>query len=199
MAGCCGGTSKRVTVEFEYLVVDGSTCDRCGDSRAGVRAAVADALTMLPQLDIKFVEHELSSDRLADSNRVLINGLPAEEWLGGQAVISDCPSCATLVGEPACCREVEVGGVRTEAISRELVLDAILAAAGLAPAGVPGENCCGTTADAAGSDAASAGGPPARGLSSEDSKEGPDGSAGCGCAAPPRQLSVTLVTGPGCG
>jgi hypothetical protein len=30
-----------------------------------------------------------------------------------------------------CCREIEVGGVRTEAVGREVVLDAIMAAAGL--------------------------------------------------------------------
>lgn len=141
MGGCCGG-ANRVTVEFEYLVVEGATCDRCGDSREGVRAAVRDARAMLPTADIEYIERELDSTQLADSNRVLVNGLPAEEWLGGSSAISSCPSCSDLLDAPVCCREVEVGGIHTEAISRELVLDAIMAAAGLAPAGVPGANCC---------------------------------------------------------
>ena len=199
MAGCCGGTSKHVTVEFEYLVVEGETCDRCGDSRAGVRAAVADALTMLPQLDIKLVERELASDRLADSNRVLVNGMPAEEWLGGTSAISSCESCSDLLSTPVCCREVEVGGVRTEAISRELVLDAIMAAAGLAPAGVPGENCCGEAASPSRpSSRSSEGSPQAGGPPAEASSNLAERAASC-CSAPASRLAVTLVTGPGCG
>lgn len=179
-----------MTVEFDYLVVEGETCDRCSDSRDGVRAAVADARTMLPAsaVEVALVERELSADRLADSNRVLVNGLPAEEWLGGTSAISSCPSCSNLLDAPVCCREVEVGGVTTSALSRELVLDAIMAAAGLAPAGVPGVNCCGGDAAAsAGSDAAS-----------EDSTEGPDGDAAPCCPAR-EPTTVTLVTGPGCG
>ena len=98
-------------MEFDYLVVDGATCDRCGDSRTGVRAAVADARAMLPAaIEIRLVERELDAENLADSNRVLVNGLPAEEWLGGTSGVSDCPSCSDLIGADACCREVEVGG-----------------------------------------------------------------------------------------
>ncbi len=144
MSGCCGGT-RTVVVLTEYLTVDGDTCDRCGDTRDAARRAVSDAAGLLDAagVEIELLERELGAERLGDSNRVLVNGRPAEEWLGGSASLSDCPSCAELIGEPACCREVEVGGVRTEAVSREIVLDAILAAAGLAPVGVPGAACCG--------------------------------------------------------
>lgn len=156
-------------VELEYLVVDGETCDRCGDTREGVRTAVEDARRLLAReaVTLELVERELAPENLADSNRVLVNGRPAEEWLGGASVMSDCPSCGDLVGEPACCREIEVGGVRTEAVGRDVVFDAIMAAAGLAPVGVPGEACCGGAA------------------------------APSPCVSAP--LTVTLVTGPGCG
>lgn len=163
-----------MTVEFEYLVVKGETCDRCADSRDGVRAAVADARAMLPvgTAEVSLVERQLGANSLADSNRVLVNGLPAEEWLGGTAAISSCPSCSDLLNTPVCCREVEVGGVTTSAISRELVLDAIMVAAGLAPAGVPGENCC----------------------PSSPTEQIP------ACSTSAKQpTTVTLVTGPGCG
>lgn len=144
MADCCGGGPTRVLVELEYLVVGGETCDRCGDTREGVRAAVADARAVLPAsaATLELVERELDPTHLADSNRVLINGHPAEEWLGGRSLISECPSCSELIDGFACCREIEVGGVRTEAIGRDVVFDAIMAAAGLAPVGVPGEACC---------------------------------------------------------
>lgn len=160
-----------MTVEVEYLVVAGETCDRCGDTRGAARQAVADARAALggAGIEIALVERELGSERLLDSNRVLVNGRPAEEWLGGSSALSDCPSCADLLGESACCREVEVAGTRSEGIPREVVLDAIMAAAGLAPAGVPGDACCGGEA-------------PARGC--------------CGSAEP---VAVTVVTGAGCG
>lgn len=168
MAGCCGGPTH-VVVELEYLVVDGETCDRCGDTRVGVRTAVDDARRLLAReaVTLELVERELAPEDLADSNRVIVNGRAAEEWLGGVSVMSDCPSCAEIVGEPSCCREIEIGGVRTEAVGHDVVFDAIMAAAGLAPAGVPGEACCGGAAVAADS------------------------------AHP--ALTVTLVTGPGCG
>jgi hypothetical protein len=152
-----------VLVELEYLVVGGETCDRCGDTREGVRAAVDDARSVLStaSVTLELIERELDPARLADSNRVLVNGRPAEEWLGGHAVVSDCPSCSELIDDSACCREIEVGGVRTEAVGRDVVFDAIMAAAGLAPVGVPGEACCVPDAHAA--------------------------------------LTVTVVTGPGCG
>ncbi|MBN2840694.1 MAG: DUF2703 domain-containing protein [Coriobacteriia bacterium] len=159
-------------MEFEFLTVEGETCDRCGDTRAAVRAAVADARAAVPAslAVLEFVERELSAEHLAESNRVLVNGRPAEEWLGGVSVMSDCPSCSDLVGEPVCCREIEVGGVRTEAVGRDVVFDAIMAAAGLG-------------------EAVSTDGP-------EASSESSATTAAC-CA--PATPAVTLVTGPGCG
>lgn len=143
MSGCCSG-ANRVSVVAEFLSVDGATCDRCGDTREATRAAVADAGGLLSPMGISIdlTERELDAASLGDSNRVLVNGLPAEEWLGGSAALSDCPSCADLIGADACCREIEVGGVRSEAVTREVVLDAIMAAAGLAPVGAPGAACC---------------------------------------------------------
>jgi hypothetical protein len=169
-------------VEFEYLTVDGETCDRCGDTREAVRSAVADARAALPSAlaALEFVERELTADRLVESNRVLVNGRPAEEWLGGVSVMSDCPSCSDLVGESVCCREIEVDGVRTEAVGRDVVFDAIMAAAGLG------------AAERVGSDDASA----ARSVR-EDSEEGSARSARSCCA--PAVAEITLVTGPGCG
>jgi hypothetical protein len=128
MAGCCGGRTK-VTVEFDFLQVDDATCDRCDDSLAAVRSAVADA-SMLG-VSVELVERTLDASRLADSNRVLVNGRPAEEWLGGSSSMSSCPSCAELTGADACCREIALPDGSSASYSRELVLDAIMIAAGL--------------------------------------------------------------------
>lgn len=182
MSGCCSGPTQ-VTVEFDHLVVGGETCDRCGDTREAVRAAVADARAALPAslVELVLVERELPAGRLAESNRVLVNGRLAEEWLGGTSVMSDCPSCGDLVGEPVCCREIEVGGVRTEAVGRDVVFDAIMAAAGLgavAPAEDPSSLSSRTDRAA------------------EASSEPSAVTTAC-CA--PAVAAVTLVTGPGCG
>ena len=188
MSGCCSGPA-RIVVEFDYLTVDGNTCDRCGDTHDAVRAAVSDARAALPSsvAVIDYLECELTSGRLDDSNRVLVNGRPAEEWLGGVSMMSDCPSCSDLVGESVCCREIEVGGVRTEAVGRDVVFDAIMAAAGLA-----GEAGSAVGGAPGGLDEASA----ARSLR-EDSEEGrADAPPLCCTNTPP---TVTLVTGPGCG
>ena len=172
MGGCCGGGDPRtVRVEFEYLVVDGDTCDRCGDTRQSVRAAVDDAAGPLSRagVTLEFAERHLGADRLEDSNRVLVNGRAAESWLGGTEVMTECASCSDLVGADVCCREIEIGGVRTAAIDRDVIFDAIMAAAGLGTEGVPGSACGG---DSAAPSSTTAGDVPVR---------------------------VTLVTGPGCG
>ncbi len=182
MSGCCSGPA-RIVVEFDYLTVGGDTCDRCGDTHDAVRTAVSDARAALPSsvAVIDYLERELSPGRIEDSNRVLVNGRPAEEWLGGVSVMSDCPSCGELVGEPVCCREVEVDGVRTEAVGRDVVFDAIMAAAGLAgEAGSAGPSSLSSRTERA----------------AEASSEPPEPASTC-CT--PAQPVITLVTGPGCG
>jgi hypothetical protein len=96
-------------------------------------------------VEVTLTERHLDATRLGDSNRVLVNGRPAEEWLGGTDVMTECDSCSDLVGFDACCREIEVAGVRTAAIDRDVIFDAIMAAAGLAPEGVPGSACGGAS------------------------------------------------------
>ena len=135
MSGCCSG-AQRVTVEAGFYVQDGETCDRCGDTRAATRAAVAEAAGQLSPMGIVVELHdvELGRGEIARSNEVLVNGRPVEAWLGGSAIENDCPSCADLLGEPTCCRAVEIDGVVSEALSREAVTAAIMAAAGLSAA-----------------------------------------------------------------
>ncbi|MBN1192165.1 MAG: DUF2703 domain-containing protein [Coriobacteriia bacterium] len=135
--GCSGPV--KVLVELEYLVVDGSTCERCGSTREAVRAAVTDARALFSSaaVELELVERELGASELGDSNRVLVNGRPAEEWLGGRSVMTECVSCSDMLGTAVSCREVEVGGVRTEAVGRDVVFDAIIAASGTAAVGEP--------------------------------------------------------------
>lgn len=146
MGGCCEVKSP-VLVECEFLVVDGETCERCTDTRQAARDAVEQARARGIQVDL--VERELDAADVANSNRVLVNGMPAEQIVGGATGSSECPSCSDMLGESVCCREVEVGGVVSAAIPTGVIFDAILRAAGVstAPAGsisvtiVIGEGC----------------------------------------------------------
>ncbi len=113
----------------------------------------------------------------------LHKGLPTASGLGSSAssIVAALVAFNAAYGDRASqselltmAGEIEVGGVRTEAVGRDVVFDAIMAAAGFAPVGVPGEACC----------------------SAAPSASGCCGSVPDAGAAP---LTVTLVTAPGCG
>ncbi len=134
MSGCCS-PETRISVEVERVMIDGETCERCGSTWDAARAAVAAVVGELAGLGIAVDLHDrpLPADRVADSNRVLVNGRSAEAWLGATAVENDCPSCGDLLGEPTCCRAYEFDGEVAESLSAELIAQAIRRAAGIAP------------------------------------------------------------------
>lgn len=138
MATCCG-SSRGLTIEATFLRVDGETCDRCETTCDSVREAARKLKAMLEpvRVPVTLIEHDATADQLADSNTVLINGRPLEEWLGAQRVTTACPSCGELIGESACCSAVAVDGEVHEALTPELVMSAALAALGIGGAG-----CC---------------------------------------------------------
>jgi hypothetical protein len=133
---------RRLLIEAAFLRVGGETCDRCSDTQSSVREAARSLERGLASLNIAvtLIEHEVAAEDLPDSNTVLINGRGIEEWLGAERVSTDCPSCAALVGESACCSAVSVGGTVHESLTADLVMSAALIALGLMP---PSRSCCG--------------------------------------------------------
>lgn len=140
MSGCCS-PEERIVVEVERVVVDGATCDRCGSTWDAARAAVTAVAGELAGLGVAvdLQDRPLTADRVADSNRVLVNGRSVEEWLGATVVENECASCSDLLGEPTCCRAYEFDGVLTESLSAEHIAQAIRRAAGIAPAAAASE------------------------------------------------------------
>lgn len=132
--GCCS-PEREVAVEVKRLVVDGQTCERCGDAWDAALAAVRSVEGELAGYGarVRLIETQLPPERIAESNTVLVAGRPAEEWLGDavRPAESDCPSCADLVGEPVCCRSYEAAGGEMEALSSEVIATAIRRAAGI--------------------------------------------------------------------
>src|SRR5512139_3482262 len=102
--------TRSLVIEATFLRVDGETCDRCSDTQTAVRQAVQALEPALAALGVPvtLVEHDASTEDLVDSNTVVINGRPLEEWLGAERVSTECPSCGDLIGESACCSALSV-------------------------------------------------------------------------------------------
>ncbi|MHC1753276.1 DUF2703 domain-containing protein [Humidesulfovibrio sp.] len=123
-----------LAVLWQRLVVGGATCERCGDTGAAVRRAVATlAQELAPQgVVVRLEEKALPPFAVAESNRVFFNGAPLEELLGATAGMSHCQSCGELMGgrsqgQPqghTDCRTLIVDGREHEALSEELILRA---------------------------------------------------------------------------
>jgi hypothetical protein len=118
-------------IDWQRLVTDGRTCPRCGDTGLEVEKASRSLEQSLAPLGIKVVleKHELTPEAFqrdpSRSNRLSLNGVPLEEWLGLK--VGQSPCCGPC-GD-AECRTVESGGQVYETIPAELIIQAGLRAA----------------------------------------------------------------------
>ncbi|TCS71740.1 small redox-active disulfide protein 2 [Sulfuritortus calidifontis] len=117
-------------IEWRHLVAHGNTCARCDDTGSALRQTLARLAAELAAagIDVQFRETALGPEQLPESNLVLIDGRPLEDWLGARATETHCASCCELVGEAVCCRAIELNGTIYEAIPEALIRDAARAA-----------------------------------------------------------------------
>jgi len=139
--GCCTPARRSVVIEVTVLRVEGETCERCNGTVDAVRDAAGQLEKALAPLgvDVSLVEHAATMDNLVDSNSVVVNGKPIEEWIGAERVSTECVSCGDLCGESVGCGAVAVGDTVQESYTVEQVRDAVFAAMSAQPAG----GCCG--------------------------------------------------------
>jgi hypothetical protein len=130
--GVPGINSKKILkIDWQRLVTDGQTCPRCGATGEEVEGAYRSLEKSLSPLGIKVVlkKHKLTPGAFqqdpSQSNRILLNGLPLEEWLGLK--IGQSP-CCEVCGD-AECRTLESGGQIYETIPADLIIQAGLRAA----------------------------------------------------------------------
>jgi hypothetical protein len=122
---------KILKIEWQRLVTDGQTCPRCGDTGLEVEKASRSLEQSLTPLGIKVVleKHELTPEAFqrdpSRSNRLSLNGVPLEEWLGLK--VGQSPCCGPC-GD-AECRTVESGGQVYETLPADLIIQAGLRAA----------------------------------------------------------------------
>lgn len=124
---------KTLTIQWQRLVEGGETCPRCGDTGTEVRKAAADLGKALSPLGIVVVLEEVEislaefNRQPLESNRILLDGRPLEDWLGGESGQSPCCD----VCGPNDCRTVTVDGQSYEAIPSDLIVRTGLLAAAL--------------------------------------------------------------------
>jgi hypothetical protein len=120
---------NHLTIEWRHLEVRGGTCDRC----AGTYVNILEAITSLERskelegVEVEIIDTPLTTDRIGESNMVLINDIPIEQLMGAGVQYTECSSCGDLIGNMTCCRAVTSGGTTSETIPEEMIRDAIRA------------------------------------------------------------------------
>lgn len=118
---------KEIKIEWKHYDKEGETCTRCNNTGDNVKKALkmASRDDKLKNVKISFKETKLEADKMAESNTVLINGVPIEDILDASASENYCHSCSCLAGEDTNCRTVELGGTSYEDIPEKMILEAI--------------------------------------------------------------------------
>ncbi|MBN1541569.1 DUF2703 domain-containing protein, partial [candidate division KSB1 bacterium] len=93
---------NRLEIEWRHLEKDGNTCLRCSETGAELDTVIAQlAEDCRPKgWEIFYKETKLTPDELAQSNLILLNGIPIENILpNSRAAQSLCPSCCDFTGK----------------------------------------------------------------------------------------------------
>lgn len=118
-----------LSIEWRHYVNAGATCDRCAATGASVRQVVSELTQELAALGVSvtFVETALHEEMMAQSNLILMNGVPLEAVLDNAAADENhCQSCSCLTGSDTSCRTIEYQGKTYEEIPPELIRQAAM-------------------------------------------------------------------------
>lgn len=120
-----------LNIKWQRLVDHSETCDRCANTEKELDKAVKKLREALSALDIelnsekeKLTREEFEKEP-TQSNQIMINGEPLEDWLDAKVRTSEC--CDTCEGEK--CRTLKYGGEEYEVVPAELIVNAGLIAA----------------------------------------------------------------------
>ena len=122
---------KTITIEWQRLVSDGQTCDRCASTGSSTKEAFEKLKRCLKEagIDVSLRTHSLDRSTFEaaplESNRIRIDGRTIEQWLDG---ITGQSQCCGPCGDTEC-RTTTVDGKTYEAVPEELILRAGLLAA----------------------------------------------------------------------
>ncbi len=122
---------RNLIIEWKHIgtTVTG-TCERCSLTGGAIMDVLEDLQPYFRQKNItaRFRETILPDSQIEESNQVLINGVPLEEYLSDARVVqTPCCSCACITGQDeAECRAIDIGEERYEAIPPDLLKRVII-------------------------------------------------------------------------
>ncbi len=123
---------KTLTVEWRHYDKSGQTCDRCAATGRSVKEVLSEMTHEMAEngITVTFTETLLPEERMAESNLLLIDGIPLEKLLDDAAAEENhCPSCSCLTGSETSCRTVAYEGKTYEEIPAALIKQALYKAA----------------------------------------------------------------------
>lgn len=142
-----------LTIEWKHIGNDiTDTCERCSLTGGAILEVLEELQPYFRwnKVTARFRETVLPDSQIDESNQVVINGIPLEEYLSEARVVrTPCCSCACITGQDeAECRAIDVGDARYEAIPADLLKSVIIGIveSGKAPCGCgcdcgPDTNC----------------------------------------------------------
>ncbi len=122
---------RYLIIEWKHIgtTVTG-TCERCSLTGGAILDVLEDLQPYFRQKNItaRFRETVLPDSQIDESNQVLINGVPLEEYLSNARVVqTPCCSCACITSkDEAECRAIDYEGIRYEAITPDLLKQVII-------------------------------------------------------------------------
>ncbi|UCE71853.1 MAG: DUF2703 domain-containing protein [Nitrospiraceae bacterium] len=137
---------RALKIKWQRLLIDeiGQTCPRCGSTENEIDKAVNTLNRSLAPLGIdviiekKVLDSVTFAKNVLESNRIWINDVPLEKWLGAEV---DQSLCCDVCGD-AECRTVKVGENIYETIPADLIVKTGLIAASNMIAIESKEPCC---------------------------------------------------------
>lgn len=122
---------KTLTIEWKHIGnnVTG-TCERCSLTGEAILDVLEELQPFFREKNVtaRFRETILPDSRIEESNQVIINSIPLEEYLSDARVVqTPCCSCACITGQDeAECRAIDLGEERYEAIPADLLKQVII-------------------------------------------------------------------------
>lgn len=107
-----------LVIEWTHIGNDVTgTCERCSLTGGAILDVLEELTPYFKEKNVtaRFRETVLPDSQIEQSNQVLINGIPLENYLSGAKVVqTPCCSCACLTGQDeAECRAIDFGGIVT--------------------------------------------------------------------------------------